>query len=351
MYSTSDEIPILNDILIWHLFEYIFEEDDEDDVVYIKSGFLYNRNLLDADVIGPDGRYQVYSRESGYAKYIKYKLMQFRGLKQRNEHQIDPKQSEYTLKRAYSGYSCSIHVRKELAFSRLLQKNTEIPFSLDSSINPSVALLVPSKNSMGNVEDCALVKYLLRSLLDTVHNESVSIYVGYDRNDHILSDSDNKKWIESFVTTRSRFQIKFMELPQSGWLTFIWNVLFVEAYYLGHSHFIQLNDDIQFKSDGWLTSSLKMMKKDPGLRVIGFNDAIWKCQLYTQSLVDRHHYTSFDGHYFPLELRNWYSDNWITSVPHGKCNYDAKITNGNIKTRYEKCSNLEYQVLLGKSTK
>ena len=84
------------------------------------------------------------------------------------------------------------------------------------------------------------------------------------------------------------------------------------------------------------------------IKVIGFHDAKWQCKLYTQTLVDRSHYTTFNGHYFPLELRNWYSDNWITSVytDQGKCNTNAKISNGNIDTRYENCSDREYRRLV-----
>lgn len=328
------------------MFEYVFEEEDDEEVVYIKSGYLYDDKKTLVDVIGPQGQYQIYSRKKGYEKFIKPKLMEFRRLTWKEEEEAAaPELSEHELKKAKDGYSCSIHVRKELAFSRLLQRRWRWRWSINNNIESveSVALMVPSKNSMGSVEDCALVKYLLRSLLDTVNNGNVYIYVGYDRNDPILSDSGNKKWMESFI--KSRFEIKFIELPQSGWLTFIWNVLFVEAYNdpIGHTHFIQLNDDVRFESEGWLTSSIEMMKNDTGVRIIGFNDSTWKCKLYTQSLVDRRHYEQFKGHYFPLELRNWYSDNWITSIPNGKCNFDARITNGNVKTRYKSCNNHEYK--------
>lgn len=362
-YSTTDtnlanETLILNEILVWHLFEHVFEEDDDAEVVYIKTGYLYDKDLGSSNsVIGPDGQYQIYSRGSGYEQFIKPKLMKFRGQKPNNNlvQEIHPKMSGYQLRRAQKEYSCAIHVRKELAFSKLLERSalsTDYPVNIlaNSPIaGSSVALLVPSKNSLGRVEDCALVKYLLTSLLDTVQDESVSviIYVGYDRNDPILSDFRNKKLIESFI--KSRFQIKFIELPHSGWLTFIWNVLFIEAYNdpIGNSHFVQLNDDVRFASRGWLTGSLNLMNSDPVIRVMGFNDAMWQCKLYTQSLVDRRHYTSYNGHYFPLELCNWYSDNWITTIPHGKCNQHAKITNGNVETRYEKCSDREYKKLLG----
>ena len=349
LYSTNAEMNIYENVLIWHLFEYIFEEEDANEAIYIKSGYLFDKTLQFDDVIGPDGQYQIYSKGNGYEKFIKYKLMEFRRQKLDSKQYILPVRSKYQLRNAKSGYSCSIHVRKELAFSRLLKQKQQQQHPMVNNL--SVALLVPSKNSMGNVEECALVKYLLKSLLNNLESRDsidVVIYVGYDRLDPILSNYQNHKWIENL--TGARLKIKFIEIPSSGWLTFIWNVLFVEAYNdpIGNDYFIQLNDDVNFLSKGWLKSSINMMKNDSSIKVIGFHDAKWQCKLYTQTLVDRSHYTTFNGHYFPLELRNWYSDNWITSVytDQGKCNTNAKISNGNIDTRYENCSDREYRRLV-----
>ena len=348
-------------MLILHLFEYVFEEEDVDKAVYIKSGYLFDQEIMKHDnVIGPNGQYQLYTRENGYEGYIKRELIRFRGQTYKDKDKGKGNslivQGEYQLKPSESsGYSCSIHVRKELAFSRLLYKNEPATAKLNAnSVNinsakaKSVAMLVPSKNSIGKVEDCALVKYLITSLLGSIENLNfnVTMYIGYDRYDPILNITENRNWIKYF----SRFEIKFIELPACGWLTFIWNVLFIEAYHDGNEFFIQLNDDIEFNGTGWLSSSINMMKTSK-LRLVGFNDATWKCQLYTQTLVDRRHYTAFNGHYFPLELRNWYSDNWITWVygrdGQGKCNWDAGISNGNVQTRYETCSDREYKKIKG----
>ena len=361
LYSARDlnNSSANEDLLILHLFEYVFEEEDADKAVYIKSGHLFDQEIMKHghdNVIGLNEQYQLYTRNNGYEGYIKRELMRFRGQTYRDKGDISIVQSEYQLKPSESsGYSCSIHVRKELAFSRLLYKkepaitnlNTNSVNNNSASANAkSVAMLVPSKNSIGKVEDCALVKYLLTSVLDSIENFNVTMYVGYDRDDPILKLLANRNWIKHF----SRFEIKFIELPACGWLTFIWNVLFIEAYHDGNEFFIQLNDDIEFNGTGWLSSSINMMQTSK-LRLVGFNDATWKCQLYTQTLVDRRHYTAFNGHYFPLELRNWYSDNWITWVygrdGQGKCNWNAVISNGNVQTRYETCSDREYKKIKG----
>lgn len=159
----------------------------------------------------------------------------------------------------------------------------------------------------------------------------ITLYIGYDVDDPIFKDQ--------IIRDLSNIKVKFYELPKTGWLTFIWNFLFVEAYKDGNEYFIQLNDDVKFLKNGWLNSSISMLAKE-NKGVIGFNDITWQCNLYTQTLVNRNHYKIFKGHFFPLSLRNWYSDDWITSVYRdygGKCNKDALISNSNVKTRYKPC--------------
>lgn len=353
LYSAkSAENTIENELFILHLFEYMFEEEDADEVIYIKSGFLFDESLLRGSfdaLLGPKEQYKIFSRRIGYEKYVKQKLKEFRGQEfMFNEAERTIQEGQRHLSHVTGGYSCSICIRKELVFSRLISKNRR-KANL-SELNDSVALLVPTKNSKGNVEDCPIVKYLIRSILKTIElDEKLKLYIGYDRNDPILRSKTSRNWIKNL--TRAKFSIKFIEFPVTGgWLTFIWNVLYVEAYHDEFRYFLQLNDDIKFKTRGWIKSSLKLMKDNSNVKIIGFNDDTWQCRLYTQTLVDRDHYNKYNGHYFPLKLRNWYSDNWISYVyirnGQGKCNEHAKISNGNVKTRYEICGEREFISLL-----
>lgn len=132
-----------------------------------------------------------------------------------------------------------------------------------------------------------------------------------------------------------------LEYPVTKWLTFIWNNLFYTAYHDGMDYFIQSNDDLVFLKEGWLSSSVKMLPVS-SYGVLGLNDVKFDCRIYTQSMVNRNHYKVFEGLYFPLKLKNWYSDDWITSVyPKilSACNSDAQIRNifTENTTRYKAC--------------
>lgn len=337
-YNKRSDVIVKNaDHLRLCLVEYVFEEEGASSVIYIESGRVFKSELLDdydADVKG-DG-YAIFTLKGGYKELLK----QFRGLKH-EESLVNS--STVTLSKVddfkSSKWSCSIKVRNELVFSGLLQDRED-----NHRNGTNVALLIPSKNENSKVEECALVKYFIPSFLNHTNtaNITVTLYVGYDTGDAIFSNQKNKDHVLDLLES---VKVKFIELPRTGWLTFIWNYLFAEAFADGNDFFVQLNDDIRFLADGWLDSSVKMMG-DSG--VIGLNDSTWQCKLYTQTLVARSHYQLFSGQYFPLPLRNWYSDNWITEVygSKGRCNEAAVISNGNVATRYAKCDDRNYNLVL-----
>lgn len=333
--KTSSEIR-KDDSLLPRLFEYLFEEESVDKAIFIKSGFIFDKSILEIEN-GVGFGYEIYTKTDGYETIIKPKLDAFRSIASVSNHGHTKYWNNMRLPVVSddSKWSCSIKVRSELVFSGLLQVKER-----ESS---DVALLIPVKNENGRVEECALLKYLIPSLGSY---EKMTIYVGYDVGDPVLKHQANRDYI------KKRANVKLFELPKTGWLTFIWNYLFVEAYADGNKYFVQLNDDVKFFKDDWLKSSISLLKEDD-MGVVGFNDAMWQCKLYTQTLVNRHHYKTFRGQYFPLSLRNWYSDNWITLVYDkrgGKCNHDALISNGNVATRYDHCDarNLKSALAEGK---
>lgn len=314
------------------MFEYLFEEEGSSRIIYIENGSLFKKELLAfEDGIGEG--YEIHRRS---ARTVQNILKSYR-------NGVDPK-----IKLKFNGFRlpkvdetsnwfCSIKVRRELIYSSLYPNG--IVSKNDSNI-VRVALLVPTKNpKSGDVGESALMKYLIKSIEEgPKEGFLIKLYVGYDWDDVILSRFESRAFVANELKKKGILS-EFVEFPRTNWLTFIWNNLFVRAYADGHDYFVQLNDDITFENGNWLDSSIEMMKIKH-LQVVGFNDSLWKCKLYTQSLVSRRHYINFEGQYFPLSLANWYSDNWISSIygEKGKCNYEAKITNGHILTRYKKCS-------------
>lgn len=320
--KTSYKINKSDDLLLC-LFEYLFEEESVDKAIFIQSGFLFDKSILKIEN-GVGIGYEIYTRTGGYEKFIQPKLEAFRNIENVSYYENLDNLDNLSLPMVTddSKWSCSIKIRSELVFSGLL-KTTE-------KTSSDVALLIPVKNVNENLQECAILKHLIPSL---GNYHEMTIYAGYDEGDPVFKHQVNRDYIKKLVN------IKFFELPKTGWLTFIWNYLFVEAYADGNKYFVQLNDDVKFLKSDWLTSSISMLKEDD-MGVVGFNDITWRCRLYTQTLVNRNHYKIFKGHYFPLSLRNWYSDNWITLVYSqrgGKCNHDASISNGNVATRYDHC--------------
>lgn len=330
------------------LFEYIFKEELFEKAIFIQNGFLFEKKVLEIDE-GIGTGYEIHTRTEGYEQT---KLEFMRGIKppsDADDRHIKPSvdQIDFTLPLVIpdSKWACSIKIRSELVFSGFLK-------SSKSSNDGGVALLIPVKNENEKLNECALMKYLIPSVLETTNEdekEMITLFVGYDRDDPLFKDQFGREQVRKL----SNLKIQFYELPKTGWLTFIWNYLFVEAYREGKDYFIQLNDDVQFIKGDWLTNSISMLpRSDKG--VIGFNDLTWQCKLYTQTLVNRNHYKIFGGQYFPLSLRNWYSDNWITAAYQDRgdrCNEQAVIQNGNVQTRYDKCDARNYELVLKEGMK
>lgn len=323
------------------MFEYIFEEEFGVKAIFIQSGYLFDKRLLSIEN-GIGKGFEVYTKTGGYEGIIKPRLSFLRGLGNGNENVSFITLNGINLPRVSNDFkwSCSIKIRTELIFSGLLSRHQ------GSDSNTSVAFLVPTKNQNENVKECALINYLIPSITRTCYDSNnFTLYVGYDRDDPVFKDQSKRDLVKNLTS----FKVKFYEIPKTGgWLTFIWNYLYVEAYKDGNEYFVQVNDDVKFLKSGWLNSSIFLLPKE-AKGVVGFNDIPWQCKLYTQTLVNRNHYKIFKGHYFPLKLRNWYSDNWITSVYEndgGTCNEEAVISNGNLKTRYEPCYARNYKDLI-----
>ena len=210
-----------------------------------------------------------------------------------------------------------------------------------------LAILVPSKNHEIHIKDCVLLKYLIPNLKKTITQEDlkiineITLYVGYDADD-LLEKKENQKYIEKRLP--KYLNIKFYQLPRTNWVTFIWNYLFVESVNDQNDYFLQINDDIIFFSKSWISRIVSKIGLN-GTSVIGLNDKVWKCKLYTQSLVNSKHYKNFDGQYFPLAFANWYSDTWLTLVYHnhgGICDNETLIQNIQFKRRYAYTDNRNF---------
>ena len=91
----------------------------------------------------------------------------------------------------------------------------------------------------------------------------------------------------------------------------MWNILFQKAFDDGNDYFFQCGDDINFKTNNWVTSCIEVMAKHNDVGITGpINNNF---RILTQCMVSRRHMEIF-GFFFPEEIKNWCCDDWYNLV-------------------------------------
>lgn len=272
---------------------------------------------------------------------------------------------------------CYLSLRPEIMYTpQLLKKSREqisqwasLPedaqiWKLSMGERKRVAFLIPSKSGPHDSPDKVhLLQTFFRSMLNSISADEwlhyqYAIYVGYDEDDPVLDRrrSDLLKEIDKMRGEAHRRNVlfKFHRLPAARCVTLFWNLLFLDAIADGNDYFYQVNDDVTLLDTGWTSKFVTKLQGSDGFGVTGPNDQLWSCRLLTQSFVSRRHWEIF-GWYFPIVIKDWYSDNWISEVygpDHTYCIRDAAIRNGATSTRYNICDRPKWRSAIeeGKST-
>ena len=240
-----------------------------------------------------------------------------------------------------------------------------------------IALLVPARAVHGTqtVDQLALFQHLVPSLFEHMACDAsggptgshpgglvhLHLYVGYDAGDPFYDNADHLTAVrEYYAEMWAVFLAGSIPAPSAdivnggpptlvlrrfkgmhGAPCWVWNMLAVEAYNDGASHFVQFNDDIRVLSDCWGSNLVSVLDADslhPGFGVVGPRD-LGNAKLLTQALVSRTHLDIF-GKLYPDAFRNWYSDDWLSQVygeAHTTMDDRVVVVNSNAQgTRYEK---------------
>lgn len=203
-----------------------------------------------------------------------------------------------------------------------------------------------------------LLHTFLPSLLQTVRPEEwthyqLILYIGYDEGDPV-ADKRQVELLEHITDIYGDRDVivKMVRLPTVKWVSYLWTQLYVQAMADGCEYAYQVNDDLKFGgAAGWITAWTGHLRSHQGIGVAGPSDDKWKCRLLTQSFVSRRHgeiFAGIDGAitYFPMGIRDWYTDNWITNVYPSKfvyCSHDYTIQNSNVPTRYTACERPKWE--------
>ena len=135
-------------------------------------------------------------------------------------------------------------------------------------------ILATSKNrdSWKMMQDTYLFNLTLKSFLLTHDKEHDYIfYIGIDKGDRIFDNETQQREITRFSKVYKNIEFKFVTIEniEKGHVTVMWNKLFDYAYAGGCDYFYQCGDDIQFKTNGWVNDSIRVMIENDNLGITG----------------------------------------------------------------------------------
>ena len=211
----------------------------------------------------------------------------------------------------------------------------------EGSVKVAIVIPMTSKGTeMREVTDSPLWSNLFDSFMKTIDWRSnkfiFRFYLGLDRADPIYDTgdawSDMREEFKQRATFRmteqlmeqkaidevivDKLSIKLMHFDHlEGAPTQVVSQLALQAYSDGFDYFYQVNDDTILVSPNWAVHFIDKLKSNPiipNFGVTGPKD-VNNDKIFTHSFTHRTHIDIF-GHLFPPSFKNWWSDDWITTV-------------------------------------
>ena len=194
----------------------------------------------------------------------------------------------------------------------------------ESSHKPIVAIVTSTRSTARTVKatDTMLWKYLIKSIVNTITQAEreqwrVRLYVAVDDIDlwwlqhthelvaGVVGGMHIPPWLQvTFGVYKKRnHHIPFNEMAHT-------------AYTEGAEYFCRVNDDTEFKSNGWISQAVGVLRSydPPNIGVVGPLCEQGNVHILTHDFVHRHHLEIFRGLYYPAAFNNWYLDDWISFV-------------------------------------
>ena len=177
----------------------------------------------------------------------------------------------------------------------------------------STAFLVPSttrNTDWISIEDTHLHNTLLRTLDKHPPPVPISVFVGYDGDDPIYSQEEERMKLNAIYMNFNIIWIPFQ--PDPGNVVAVWNGLMKVAMKHGFQWFKILGDDIRFPNDSsWLRVFQKAIVKQ---NYIGWA-AGWSNNdnIATQFLIHRTHWEIYEF-VFPPQIKNFFCDDFLNEI-------------------------------------
>ncbi|KAL4226066.1 hypothetical protein ACF0H5_014054 [Mactra antiquata] len=158
-----------------------------------------------------------------------------------------------------------------------------------------------------DIHDFSLTKFSLPSLNKTIRNNyKYTIYMGIDFNDTLLSyETELKELHENIVVVK----------VNGSSFTKAVNTIAAKAVKDGMDYLIRMNDDLKIVTCDWISLSIDILQNnDPtNVGVVGPTCNQGNTAIFTTDFVHVTHFKIF-GFYYPPQLENWWTDDWITRV-------------------------------------
>ena len=276
-----------------------------------------------------------------------------------------------SLGRIQSKYIESHHdIQAEARVQARIQKDLESRKPHDKSDRApliKIALCIPvtSKNTeMETVADSPLWSNFFDSFMKSIdwrgmlldsNKYQYRLYVGFDKADDVYDTGDAWSDMRAEFHSRAEFRMREQQIEdedirqllldigkgahlegdsqegvqKEGFLSLrlmhfddlhgapsqVVSQLVLQAYADGFDYFYQVNDDTSFTTPNWAPDLIKMLTDNPLIPNFGVTGPldVNNDKIFTHSFTHRTHIDVF-GYLFPPFFRNWWSDDWITTV-------------------------------------
>jgi hypothetical protein len=219
--------------------------------------------------------------------------------------------------------------------------NSTIHDPQDIHYKVAIGIPVTSKGTLMNeISDSPIWTNLFDSFMDSIDWNSNHIqfgfHIGFDRADNIYDTGDAWSEMREMFKSRAYMRLKDAMVDDAlitsilehqlsiklahfddlqGAPSQVVSQLMLTAYETGYDYFYQVNDDTQIVSPNWALQFINALKYNPVASNVGVTGPLdtHNDKIFTHSFVHRTHIEIF-GYYFPPSFKNWWSDDWISTV-------------------------------------
>lgn len=229
-----------------------------------------------------------------------------------------------------NNYFCYLLLRDDILYSTEFTSvalshshEKELDSTATDKLVMSIGMPTLSLKSMSSFKDTAPCNTFVPSFLDTIDDDewgkfAFRLYIGFDTGDIYFDNpstltqiheyltslvEEKKQKLSSDIASKVQVDFEYVKFPFSkGWVTYIWNGLFVRAINEGADYYYQVNDDLKLDTSRWATYFKESLDTVNGVGVTGPFDERHGGRLLTQACVSRKHYEIF-GRFYPLDIK------------------------------------------------